>query len=148
MRVRSHDDHGFLLVEVIISIALTSMVILALAVGLLTALRSSDAANHQQTLDSALSSASESIRSMPYPTSTSTCPTAQDYQDSYEAYVSSGLGWSDPDTVVTVDSIEHWDPDTGGFGACPATDSLAHRLVLEVDVGLETARGQVVVGMP
>lgn len=144
--MRSRDDSGFLLVEVVISIALISMVILALAVGLLTAIRSSDAANRQQIVDSALSSASESIRSMPYPSSASTCPTEVDYQSAYDAYPEA---WAAPGVVVTVAGIEHWDPTNGSYdSSCPGPlDPLVHRLTLEVDVGDDDASAQVVVGL-
>lgn len=147
MRRLGRSESGYLLIEVIISIALTSMVILGLAVGLVTAVRSSTAADRQQAKDSALSSAAESIRSMDYPTPAGTCPTASEYQAAFDSYVLSGLGWSAPDALVAVDQIEHWDPVSGSFGsACPVADPSVHRLTLELTFSDGTVRGQTVVG--
>lgn len=137
---------GFMLVEVIVSIALTAIVILGLAVGLLTSVNSSNAADRRQALDSAVGSASESIRSMAYPVFSGTCPTAGDYAAAFSDYVLNGNGWSETGTTVDITGVEHWDPGVGAYSSvCPPADPMTHRLAIEVDNGSGTATAEVVV---
>lgn len=141
------DQGGFTLIEAVISIAITAMVILGLAAGLLTAVRSSDAAARTQRKDSALASFSESLKTAPYPEVASGCPSLTDFQTSWDDYVADGKGWTDPDVSnATITGVEYWDPGSGDYEpACPGADAHVNRLTLEVTVHGETSVGQVVV---
>lgn len=145
------SSSGFLLIEVIISVALTSIVILGLAVGMLASVRSSAAADRIQRVDSALGSFSESLRTMEVPaTAAGACPTlggAGGFSAAYDAYVSSGDGWSHEDVQTQITGIEFWDPAAGSYvDTCPASgDPGAYRLDLRAEVLGDEAVGQVVV---
>lgn len=132
------------------SVALTSIVVLALAVGLLASVRSSAAADQVQRVDSALGSFSESLRTMPAPpNSPSGCPElggSDGFRAHYDDYVSDGRGWAQSGVTTEIDDLEFWDPASGSYtAACPASgDPGAYRLGVSVQVEGDVASGQVV----
>lgn len=142
---------GFSLIESVVSIALTSIVIVALAAGLLASIRSSTAADRVQRADAALASFSESLRAMPAPPEGADgCPHLSGpdgFTDGYADFVTSGEGWSLPGVSTAITKIEHWEPSTGEFAtSCPAGGNPhVHRLSLSVAVDGDSAVGQVVV---
>ena len=148
-KVVQWNQGGFSLLETLVSIALTAIVVLALAAGLLTTIKSSDIAARVQVADSSLSSFAESLRSMHYPEpSVGTCPTADGVDGYATAYGAYADAWSAPDVTTEVLSIEHWDPSTQDFtSSCPATGNPhVHRLTIGVEIDGESTTGQVVVG--
>ena len=148
-RYRSRGQGGFGLLESIVSIALVSGVVLTLAAGLLTTVRSSTSAKDTQLVDAALSAYAESFKGQSLGTG---CPSQLD-----PSFPAPEPGWfTDPDSSVTsygVTEVQGWDYSDPGdpwktcVGGLPA--STAHRLTVEVTVeasdGARTASGQVVV---
>ena len=143
------EQAGYGLVEALVSVLLTSVVILALAGSLLTAIKSSAVADRVQRADSAIGSFTESLKSMPYPTTmpAGECPDLQDYRDAWAGY---GDAWPGADGVtLEITGIEHWQTgggDAGSYGAaCDGGDPLAHRLTVEVTIEDRSRSAQVVV---
>lgn len=62
MRRRARGQGGFTLVEGVLTIAVTSLGLLAVALGLLTSVRADNSANEQQRLNLALTTFSESLQ--------------------------------------------------------------------------------------
>jgi hypothetical protein len=161
---RGRGQGGFTLLEAVVSLALVSTVVLGLAAGMLTALRSSASAKATQAVDVALSAYTESFKVICAPmdaitTTTTTpcerypaaeCPLPPDF----EALVRLPE-WFGTEVVVGVESTEGWDEtaptpewvDCNAWGPRPASG--IHRLTVGVTVdtaeGPETSTGQVVV---
>lgn len=152
-RCQRSRQSGYGLLETLVAIMLTSVVILALAGSLLTAIKSSEVADRVQRADSSLGSFTESLRAMPYPVTAvpGDCPGLIDYRDAWTTYQSAGDGWSPPpDVTLEIKAIEHWQPDgtdMGSYtGTCPSSgDSSSHRLTVEVEMAGRSRSAQVVV---
>lgn len=148
------EQAGWSLVEALISIMLTSIVILGLAGSLLAAIKSSEVADRVQRADSALGSFTESLKTMPYPTSAvpDGCPSLAEYRDAWTGYVEA---WPAPTGVtLSITDIEHWQPDGTDKGTyttdCPEVsgsphDPLTHRLTVEVEMKGKSRSAEVVV---
>ena len=151
--LRRRGSAGLTLLESLVSILLTSLVILGLAAGLLTSVRSSEQAQRVQRLDSSLSSFSESLRSMPYPTVSppGTCPQLTDFKSAWATYQLTE-GWIPPaGTTAEIIGVEHWQPSgaqVGTYDTACATDPHAHRLTLEVTESGHSVEGQTVMAGP
>ncbi|MFV0315458.1 MAG: hypothetical protein ACK5O2_00655 [Microthrixaceae bacterium] len=147
MPIRGQQS-GYGLVEALVSIMLTSVVILGLAGSLLTAIKSSGVSERVQRADSAIGSFTESLRSMPYPSASGTCPDLNDYRSAWGNYPER---WVPPaDISIEIVGVEHWQPtgtDAGSFTAtCPAEDPSTHRLTVEVGLDGRDRTAQVVLG--
>jgi Tfp pilus assembly protein PilV len=128
---RPRPQGGFTLLEAIVSLALVSTVVLALASGLLTSVRSSDSAKRTQEIDASLSSFAESIKTAPYPTAGGSCPTGSEFQVAYDAWPDR---WSQGGVTTEVISAEPWDPSSGEYtSSCPGADPFVHLLTLRVE---------------
>ncbi|MFV0318601.1 MAG: hypothetical protein ACK5O2_16765 [Microthrixaceae bacterium] len=138
---------GFGLVESLVSVVLTSMVIIALVGALLAAVRSSEAADRVQRADSAIGSFTESIKSMPYPTSAGGCPSLSDVRTGWANYPDA---WSPPPGItIEIEQIAHWQPtgaDAGSYAATcpPGGDPSAHLLTVSVSSKGRTRLAEVV----
>jgi hypothetical protein len=128
---RRRGEGGFGLIEAVVSVGLVSTVVLALAAGLLTSVRSSQSAKETQELDAALSAYAEAFKDPElYDALGDPCSLA-----SFGALpVSPPAGTSS----AWVRAVEHWDasavPPTW-VDACPdGADSGAHRLTVAVEM--------------
>jgi type II secretory pathway pseudopilin PulG len=154
------EQAGYSLLEVLISIMLTSMVILGLAGSLLAAIKSSEVAERVQRADSALGSFTESLKTMDYPAPDSVtglydglseCPGLSDYKDAWNSYLDAWV----PSPQLGIDKleitgVEHWYRDGTDVGTytdvCPTTgDPYTHRLTVEVEIENKARSAQVVV---
>jgi prepilin-type N-terminal cleavage/methylation domain-containing protein len=136
---RPRAQHGFVLIEVVVSLALVGSVVLALAGALLMLVNSTRSTSEQQQIQLALSAMSESLLVAPY----LPCPDDADvdaYNDAYAAWPSR---WTPtkPGMQASIVAVEYWNEqlpsaDGGerpGFGdVCPTIDQGAQRLTVEV----------------
>lgn len=131
-RSRLHTGQaGYTLIEVIIAIALAGMVILSLAAGMLTIVRTNALNSDRQRVDAAMTSFSESVRGAEY----LPCGNAANYNDAYFDLLEEVPPpvWAPPDGLgIEIDRVEYWDRDQDDFVAsCPGSDAGAQRLTLE-----------------
>ncbi len=97
---RGRGQGGFTLLEAIVSLALVSTVVLTLAAGLLTTVRSSASAKGTQLVDGALSAYAESFKGS-YPVGVSSpCPTSADFMSA-----ANPPAWLDEDPAVVAYSV-------------------------------------------
>ena len=124
------------------SVGLVSTVVLALAAGLLTSVKSSQAAKETQEVDAALSAYAESFKAAAYP-----APAPPDVCPTDGQLASMGLlATGNPE----VTEVEHWNGTTWATDCLSFTsDPGVHRLSVKVtlDNG-STAVGQTVVRKP
>lgn len=148
---RPRSQAGVSLIEVLVAVGLAGSVIVALAAGILAMLRSSEVTSSQQRLQAALSSSTESVKSLPYLACTAgAAATAAGQAASPTAYDTAYAAWPgrwQPSTSagvgsVRVTGVEYWTPAAtnaalGSFlPACPAAaaggDRGAQRLTVRV----------------
>lgn len=120
---------GFTLLEAIVGLGLTSTVIIALAAGLLTSIRSSDAARSTQEMDAALSAFAETLKASP----PADCDPVSSEVGGYEA---------------TTSLPRSWDESTGRWEPCDPSDRPIRLDIKVSDFSGSTVTGQVVVGAP
>ena len=138
-RVRSQA--GFSLIETIVALFLVSVVVLALAAGMFTLLRTTAVTSRAQRMQAALTTAAESAKGLPY----KPCAVAMDYGGTAPT-------WDDPtdDATVEVLSVRYWDApgaaaELGRFTAtCPAMDLGAQRVTVQVTIGGESQTAEIV----
>jgi hypothetical protein len=96
---RVRGQVGASLIETIVALLLASVVVLALAGGMLTLLRTSDATSRTQRMQAALTTSAEGVKAAVY----RDCAVAADYD--------AAPGVDDPadDVDVTVTGVEYWD---------------------------------------
>ena len=152
---RVRGQSGVSLLESLIAIVLVSTVILALAAGFLAMMGATAASSSRQRTDAALTSFTESLKTVPY--TPCTAGTSQPGASAYQAVYAAWAGrWSPPaDAAVSdlsITKVEYWNPAAGtpprvgAFQAtCPASDSGAQRLTVSVTVNGSSDTGQVVV---
>lgn len=136
---RRRGEGGFGLIEAVVSVALVSTVVLALAAGLLTSVRSSTSAKETQELDAALSAYAEAFKDPSKYPSRATPPSDPCVDSSY-----SSLGVAPPaGASANVTKVEHWEP-----GAAPkwttdpcTSDPGVHRLTVSVTMDGSGASG-------
>lgn len=130
---------GATLVEVLIAIALVGILVLALASGMLTLIKTSTETTKQQQVELALGSFTESLKSGPY-TKCAGLVAGSPYPDT-AAWVP-----SQPTMTASLIKIEYWDKSSGSFvSSCPATgDQGAQRLTVQVDLEDRSSTAQVV----
>lgn len=148
------SDGGFSLIEVLLALGLATLVVLGLAAGVLTTMRSSEVAASRQRREAALTSFSESLKSMPYVECTSGGATASGYLATYSVGMSTGATWSPAQTSdvadLDVEDVEYWQPAASGASAgtysanCAGVDHGAQRLTVSLTVRGQRVHGQVV----
>lgn len=145
-RSRSLGQSGFGLVEVVITVFLAGVVVLGLAAGLLTLVRTNAATDERQRIDQALGNVAEGLKALPYvPCTDGGGPDAADLWADYQA---SATSWSPPAgmTVQLLD-VEYWDRSERRFvGTCAEGDQGAQQVTISVDWRDRTGTAQVVVG--
>jgi len=126
---------GFSLIEVLVALVLSSMVVMALAAGLLTLVRVTASTNERQQLQLAAGNFSESMKAFDY----LQCGTDADYESAYGAW---GSKWNPPvGFTAEVVQVEYWTrvTETAGPGAfqsaCPdpAQDEGTQLVTLRVE---------------
>jgi Tfp pilus assembly protein PilV len=122
--------------EVLISILLVSTVVLALATGMLTLVRTTESNRQRQQIQLALGNLSEGVRAMDY----IDCGDRAAYRSAYEPDPANGrpnsANWMPTRSGMTYEivSVEYWDPTSRTFGDDPcSTDAGAQQLTLRVD---------------
>jgi type II secretory pathway pseudopilin PulG len=138
---RRRGEGGFGLIEAVVSVGLVSTVVLALAAGLLTSVKSSQAAKETQEVDAALSSFAESLKGMPYPTHAGPCPTLAEFQATWDTW---DQHWQSDGVAPVLTGVRHWDGDSYET-TCPDPNPWVHQLDIQVTVNGNTASGYVVV---
>ena len=123
---------GFTLVEILITLVLAGLVVLGIATGLLTLVRSNAATDERQRIDQALGNMSEGVKALVYDDCVAGAePTAASYQSAYDGASSSWL----PPTGMTarVTDVQFWNRTTQAFDdACPSGDQGAQKVTIEV----------------
>ncbi len=136
-RLSRRGQAGFTLLEAIVSLALVSGVVLSLAAGLLTTVRSSTSAKDTQLADAALSAYAESFKGETLGSCSPGDGTFPEPEPAWFAASASVDSWA-------VTKVEEW--NGSGWGPCTGSSD-AHRLTVEVKVeasdGQQTATGQV-----
>ncbi len=130
---------GATLVEVLIALALVGILVLALASGMLTLIKTSSETTKQQQIELALGSFTESLKSGPYTKCAVLVPGSQ-YPNT--------TPWIPPQPSMSASlvKIEYWDKSSTSFvAACPASgDQGTQRLTVQVDFQDQSSTAQVV----
>ena len=130
---------GATLVEVLIALALVGILVLALASGMLTLLKTSTETTKQQQVELALGSFTESLKSGPY-TKCAALVAGSPYPNT--------TAWVPPQSSMTASlvKIEYWDKSSTSFvAACPASgDQGTQRLTVQVNLEDRSSTAQVV----
>lgn len=115
---------GFTLIEIVIAVMLISMVVLGLATGFLTLVRTNRGTYEQQQVDHAASSFAESLKAVQYQPCT-TSSSDPDYGSSTDAWVPTG------GVQVSVVDVEFWNPASKRYQAtCPGADGGTQRVTI------------------
>ena len=134
-----HSQTGATLVEVLIALALVGILVLALASGMLTLIKTSSETTKQQQIELALGSFTESLKSGPY-TKCAALVAGSPYPNT--------TAWVPPQSSMTASlvKIEYWDKSSTSFvAACPASgDQGTQRLTVQVDFQDQSSTAQVV----
>lgn len=107
---------GVSLLEVLLGIAIAVPLTLSSVLGMLLAIRTSDAVETQQRMELALSSAAEDLKALPYVT----CGTAEDYAELHAKWSESATDVDDPAAKVELTSAK---PATATKSATAMTKS-------------------------
>lgn len=141
---------GASLIEVMIALLLLSLVISALAAGLITFMKVNAMTSQHQQMTHAVGNTAEALKAAPYrmcDSPTGGAATAAQYDQSYGAWA---FRWEPlEDMTVRIINVEFWNPTSRDFTsdagiACHAGDPGAQRLTIEVSWRGEERRGQVV----
>ena len=135
--VPSTAQAGFTLVEILICVVLVGTILLALAGGMLTLARTSNATTQRQQIQLSLGSYTESLKASPYlPCGAPTVPAPASYQALYDSWPER---WVPTRTGMTarITRVEFWDEAAGSEGAyvasCPGMDQGTQRLTVEIE---------------
>lgn len=141
---------GFSLIEILICIVLIGTVIMALAAGMLTMVRTTGVTTQRQQIQFALASYTESLKAGPYLTCTPNvaAPTPASYETKFATWAPM---WAPdrPGMTARILNVEYWSESAGPSGGfvttCPATgDQATQRLTVQVDYRTRTGTAQVV----
>lgn len=118
---------GLTLIEIIISVALVSMVVLGLATGFLTLIRTNSATYRQQQVDHAATNYAESLKAVQY----EPCVPAGADPD----YGAAPDLWTPSDDLqVEVVDVEFWDPGTSDYvDDCTGADAGTQRVTVRAE---------------
>ena len=152
---RQRSQSGFSLIEILICVVLVGTVILALAAGLLTLVKTSNATSQRQQIQLALGSMTESLKVGPYlPCQTLPANEAGAVAAYEAAYASWPQRWSPSKSGMTarITGIQYWNSATEQFeDTCPppagsgVRDQGTQRLDVEVDWRGRQGTAQVVI---
>jgi Tfp pilus assembly protein PilV len=134
---RDSGQAGFSLLEIIIAVMLVSMVVLSLATGFLTLVRTNRMTYEQQQVDHATTNYAESLKSVVYlPCGPSGTPD----------YGSDASLWTPPPEVqVSVVDVKYWDASTGDYeSTCPNGDTGAQLLTIRAEFRDRERQAQIV----
>lgn len=140
--VGARGQSGFALLEVVLGVALVSLMVAALAGALFTLIRVTDSTSERQRLQTELGNFAERLKAVPY----TACAESADYESSAAYTAPSGA-------TVSVVTIEYWErtPVGGGPGRWIATrctdpvdDEGSQRLNVRGTQGDETLELQLV----
>jgi type II secretory pathway pseudopilin PulG len=144
-RRRARGQAGASLIETIVALVLASVVVLALAGGMLTLMRTSEATSRTQRMQAALTTSAEAVKAASYVD----CAAPADYDGA--------PGVDDPadDVEVTVTGVEYWDgvpvagtppaPSLlGSFVATCPPDLGAQRVAVRVTLDGDSDTAQIV----
>lgn len=143
---RSRGQAGFGLVEIVITVFLAGVVVLGLAAGLLTLVRTNTATDERQRIDQALGNVAEGLKALPYvPCSAGGGPDAADVWADYEA---SPTSWTPPSGMaVQLLDVEYWDRTDRRFtDTCAEGDQGAQQVTIRVQWREREGSAQVVLG--
>lgn len=144
------SEAGASLIEVMIALLLLSLVISALAAGLVTFMKVNALTSRHQQLTHAVGNTAEALKASPYrlcDSPTGGAATATQYNQAYGAWE---FRWEPLENMtVEVINVEFWNPTSRDFitdtaTACHGGDPGAQRLTVEVRWQGEQRRGQVV----
>lgn len=137
---------GFSLIEVIVSVLLVSLVVLALAAGFMTIVRVNADTAERQVVDQAIGSYAESLTTAQYLPCDD--PTQPGSVANYTATYPTGSWTPAPGVDADIVGVEYWDGTSGFAATCPATPSAgdqgAQRLTVEVAYRDTQRRAQIV----
>jgi prepilin-type N-terminal cleavage/methylation domain-containing protein len=124
---RRDGQAGFTLLEVVISVALVSLVVLGLATGFITLVRTNGSTYRQQQVDHAATNFAESLKAVQY----QPCVPAGADPD----YGAAPDLWAPSDDLqVEVVDVEYWDPAEGDFDdTCVGADAGAQRVTVRAE---------------
>lgn len=131
-RTHTADQRGVALVEVLLAMAIMSILFVTLALGMVTSVRASSTVNDHQRAETVLSAYAEALKQLEY----QPCATAEQYEDAYEEYDPAGPG---PRATAEITGI-----DFGG-AACSGTapDGGTQTLNLRTEYKDIVAHGQI-----
>ncbi len=140
---------GFSLIEILICVVLVGTVILALAAGMLTLVRTSSGTSQRQQIQLSLGSYTESLKASPYlPCNGPVPPTTSSYEAAYGAWPER---WTPvkPGMTARIIEVEFWDETAGPQGAFVAAcagglDQGTQRLTVQIDWRGRTGTAEVV----
>lgn len=139
---------GFGLIEILITVFLAGLVVLGLAAGLLTLVRSNAATDERQRIDQALGNVGEGLKALPYVPCTAGGPPTD--ATAWGAYLASPTTWRPPPGMaVEVAEVRYWDRTSRQFEKdCNATegDQGAQMITVSATWRGRTGSAQVVVG--
>lgn len=121
---RSNDgrvpvDRGISLVEVVVAIALTGGVVVAILGAVFTVVRSTSQNEQATRIQAVVGAAADQLNSVEW----EACPDDSDRYDNAVAAAADRVGW-DP-TAVTIEEIDYWNPGAGSWSdACNGAASL------------------------
>ena len=150
------DQRGLSLAEVLVTIAVISILFVAVAAGLTTSVKAGAATDQQQRLQAKLTSFTEGLRSLDgvpgayvacVPSPAAQVATPAEWETRYEAAASSPAIQSLTELGASVTDVTYWN-GTGYSATCPATDLGSQLLTVEVADGDQSETGQVVVRTP
>jgi len=142
-RQMRHAQRGTSLIEVLIATAIMGPLTLAGITGLMTAINASDAAQTTQSLQVALSSATENVKALPY----LECADAEKYQALYKEWTAArplGIVKGVESSTPVVQQVTYWDPTTSDYVEKCAQDGGAQQFTLAVIADGRTAEGTIV----
>ncbi len=140
------DQSGFGLIEILITLLLAGLVVLGLAAGLLTLVRSNAATDERQRIDQALGNVGEGLKALPYvPCTPGGGPTAGQV---WTAYSDSATTWRPPAGMdVDITDVEYWDRGTREFvDDCVGADVGAQRVTVSASWRGRVGTAHVVLG--
>lgn len=134
---RGRTQAGFTLAETIVALLLASTVVLALAAGMFTLLRTTDLTSRSQRMQAALTTVAESVKAEAY----IDCATTTSY------------AVADPEGPATaaVTGVRYWDATPAGAELgrfvgppCPSPDRGAQRITVQVELDGRTVSAEIV----
>lgn len=129
---------GFSLMEILVTIMLVSVAVVALALGFLTLVRTNRSTYEQQQVDHAATNYAESLKASQY----EPCAPAAaepDYSSGTDLWAPSG------GVQVQVIDVEYWNSSSRTFQPqCPGSDAGAQRLTIRAQWGDHDRQAQIV----